>query len=661
MPRPLPHALDENAPPTPPGVLFKRLASLAWSHKRNALPALTATSATDLATLAAVFAQGLAIDTITQLAKSPRNPGREPGGASSGASDSAATTDQLTSLDALPAFLRPPADWAPNRHVDTIAHDDIAQRLHDNALRFAQRVTDEHFAQTCLIDLRVRLYDKLQSLSFSFFDAADSGQLINRVTGDVHSVRMFIQGVMVRGVVALVAAVIFLLFLLSTNTTLTLIALAAFPLQAIAMGIYGRVTKPKFKRQAELVDKLIHRFQESIAGVRVIRSFGAERQAVDRLNDASAHARDHRLHLAKDQALAIPVVQASGILTTALLLGFGISFIINDANTSAPDPFTLGTLWIFFRLTRQLSGNLEAIVMVIAQAPEALAGAERVFKLLDEPPEISSPDHISSTGRKPGDDSTGAPTITFNNVSFAYEPEAPVLTDISFTAMPGATVAVVGPTGSGKSTLLALLARFYDPDTGSITVDNTDLRDINLSQHRARLGIVFQEPFLFSNTVTENTSFARPGTDEASLYEALEDADAREFVDDLDEQLDTIIGERGVSLSGGQRQRLTIARALVHDPDILILDDATGAVDPLTEARIQAALDDQRPDRSRPRTTFIVAHRLSTLRTADTILVLDKGRLVAQGTHSELMETPGHYKEAALIQLALDEQTEGDP
>ncbi|MEM1423974.1 MAG: ABC transporter ATP-binding protein, partial [Planctomycetota bacterium] len=585
----------------------------------------------------------------------------------------------LTSFDALPAFLQPPADWTGTQIVLAIAAAVLTLGVVVSALRFAQRVTDEHFAQACLVDLRVRIYDKLQSLSFSFFDAADSGQLINRVTGDVHSVRMFIQGVMIRAVVALVAASIFLAYLLSTNTTLTLIALAAFPLQAIAMGIYGRVTKPKFKRQAELVDTLIHRFQESIAGVRVIRSFGAERQAVDRLNDASAHARDHRLRLAKDQAIAIPVVQATGMLTSALLLGFGVIYIINDANTDAPDPFTLGALWIFFKLTRQLAGNLEAIVMVIAQAPEALAGAERVFKLLDEPAEIESPGgnglrQVSApspggTGLRPvssasptpprsetGATPTGAPTITFRNVSFAYDPEAPVLTDISFTAEPGATVAIVGPTGAGKSTLLALLARFYDPDTGAITVNDRDLRDIDPAHHRARIGTVFQEPFLFSNTVAANTAFAHPNADADTLRSALESADAQEFVDDLDERLDTIIGERGVSLSGGQRQRLTIARALLHDPDILVLDDATGAVDPITEARIQAALENNRADTDRPRTTFIVAHRLSTLRKADTILVLERGALVAQGTHDELMKTEGHYREAALIQLDLDER-----
>ncbi|GAB4545930.1 MAG: ABC transporter ATP-binding protein [Phycisphaerales bacterium] len=651
MPRPLPHALDENAPPTPPGVLLRRLGALAWSHRLNALPALGATSATELATLGAVFAQGLAIDTITQLAQSAK-----PGGASGGAS-----ATNLTAFDQLPAFLQPPDHWSPTTLIIALACAVLSLGLIVGALRYAQRVTDEHFAQACLVDLRTRLYNAIQSLSFSFFDAADSGQLINRVTGDVHSVRMFIQGVMVRGLIALVAAAIFLSYLLSTHFTLTLIALAAFPLQAIVMAHYGRVTKPKFKKQAELVDALIHRFQESISGVRVIRSFGAERAAVDRLNDASARARDHRLELARDQALAIPVVQSTGVLTSALLLGFGVTFILSDRAAQVPDPFTLGALWIFFRLTRQLAGNLESIVMVIAQAPEALAGAERVFKLLDEPPEIQSPHTDPNPGRKPGGETTttGAPSITFDNVSFAYDPESPVLTDISFTVQPGATVAIVGPTGAGKSTLLALLCRFYDPDSGRITIDDTDLRDLQLHDYRARLGVVFQEPFLFSNTIIENTSFARPGTDIPRLNRVLEDADAREFVDELDEGLETIIGERGVSLSGGQRQRLTIARALLHDPDILILDDATGAVDPLTEARIQTALDDQRAQHDRPRTTFIVAHRLSTLRKADTILVLDHGRLVAQGSHHELMETAGHYREAALIQLALDEHDEG--
>ncbi len=650
MPRRIPRALDQNAEPIPLGRLLLRLAALGWSHKKAAAPALAATAATVLATLAAVFAQGLAIDTITQLAPDPKTGAIEPG------TNAPTTTSPpaLTSFDALPPFLQPPADWSHNHIIFAIAAAVLALGLLVALLRYAQRVTDEHFAQACLVDLRARLYHKIQSLPFAFFDAADSGQLINRVTGDVQSVRMFIQGVMVRGVISLIAAVIFLAYLLSSNTTLTLLALTAFPIQIIVMGIYGRVTKPKFKEQAELVDKLIHRFQESIAGVRVIRSFGAEEPAVDRLNQASAQARDHRIRLARDQALAIPSAQATTILVTALIVGYGVVSIIRDANTQAPDPFTLGALWIFLRLTFQLSQNLQAIVMVIAQAPEALAGAERVFKLLDEPADITTPKHHTAP------DPASTPKITFDNVTFAYEPGAPVLQNISFSAPPGSTIAIVGATGSGKSTLLALLARFYDPDEGSISVDNHDLRTLDLEQHRARIGFVFQEPFLFSNTIAENTGFARPNTDQATLYRALQDADAREFVDELDEQLETIIGERGVSLSGGQRQRLTIARALVHNPDILILDDATGAVDPLTEARIQQALQNQRQSPDQPRTTFIVAHRLSTLRKADTILVLDQGRLVAQGSHHELMETPGHYKEAALIQLALDED-EDDP
>ncbi len=656
--RRIPHALDENAPPTPLGTLLRRLAILGWWHKWSAAPALLAAIGAKLAVVGAAFVQGLAIDTITQLAPQKSDESDEAPAIVPGVAD-------VEALDDFPGFLQPPSDWEPLTLVLVIAAAVLVFGLLVAISRYAQRVTDEHFAQACLVDLRSRLYRRLQSLSFDFFDAADSGQLINRLTGDVHSVRMFLQGVMVRGLIALVAGVVFLAALFATNATLTLIAIAALPLQAIVMARYGYVTKPKFKRQAELVDRLIHRFQESIAGVRVIRSFGAERAAVVRLNDASANARDHRLQLAVDQARAIPVAQATTVLTSALLIGFGIAFILQDRAANAADALTLGSLWFFFRLMRQLSGELEAIVMVIAQAPEAMAGAERVFKLLDEEPSIADHEHSNNgslawnPGRRPGDAGASVGPITFDNVSFAYDPGSPVLENVSFTVEPGATVAIVGPTGSGKSTLLGLLCRFYDPDDGRILVGEADLRDLPVHEHRARIGVVFQEPFLFSNTVFENTAFANPQADPDHIAQALRDADAEEFVRELDEEMETIIGERGVSLSGGQRQRLTLARALVRNPEILILDDATGAVDPITEARIQSALDRRRDASERPRTTFIVAHRLSTLRKADTILVLDHGRLVATGSHHELMETPGHYKEAALIQLALDEQ-EGD-
>lgn len=601
--------------------LIRRLLGIAWEHKVAALPALLTTIALQLLTLAELAGQGLAIDLIRRQADPDAPPPEWPFG------------------------ITPPEEWSFLQTIVILGVVVLLLSLLSGAARFGTRVCDELFVQSCIVDLRVRLYDKLQRLGFRYFDTHDTGQIINYVTSDAQSVRSFIQGVMIRLVIAAATLSVFLTYMLREHVWLTLACLTVIPVQVAVMVRYGRKTRPRFLTQARLVDRLVKRLAESIAGVRVIRAFGREKAQAAWFGEAATAAMEHRISIGVSQGVHIPVIQAGNILSLAVLIGVGGYLVMLGP---AEGGLALGTLWIFRGLLGRLGSQAEAIVQVVASAPEALAGAQRVFNLIDEPVQIDSPENARAVDGVHGG-------IVFEHVSFRYAPDQPVvLEDISFEAKAGETVAIVGPTGSGKTTLLQLIARFHDPTEGRVLLDGEDLRTYDVETLRAGIGVVFQDPFLFSNTIGANVAFGRPDAGEDAVRDVAAAAAADGFIAEQDQAYDTIIGERGVSLSGGERQRLTIARALLVDPPVLLLDDPTGSVDAVTESQIQAALDDYRQRGSAkgsPRTTFIVAHRLSTLRRADRVIVLEGGRIAATGTHEALMEVDGHYRRAAELQL----------
>lgn len=594
-----------------------RLWMIGWRHRWAAVPAMLATLGLQLATLGAFLFQGLAIDVLR------------------------AHTDAGAPSIPWPLGLQPGSDWSLAQTMAAVSAAVLVFSLLLLIARVAVRVTDEHFIQRVVIDVRNQLYAKLQRLSFAYFDRNDTGQIINRMTSDVQSMRSFVQGVMVRSVIAVVSLGVFLVYMLSVHVGLTAACLVALPLQAVLLTMFHRLVKPRFLRQRELEDRVVNELSESISGVRVIRAFGRERDMLARFEPSVEEACEHRVGIARLHGTYMSGVHAAPLLAMAVLVGFGGWLVIQGPDAGG---ITLGAVWVFAGLLERLGSQVSIIAQVIGQAPEAIASTERIMEILEEP----TPIEVRAGAIEPA---SFQGRVEFRDVWFGYVPDEPVLRGVSFVVEPGQTVAVVGPTGCGKSTLLALIARFYDPDRGQVLIDGVDVRDLSPAALRRAIGVVFQEAFLFSTSIRSNVAFADPAIDESVIERAIDDARARDVIEESPHGLKTIVGERGVSLSGGQRQRLTIARALAIEPAVLILDDATGAVDAITEAEILAALAQREPKR----TMFMVAHRLSTLRQADQILVLDRGELVDAGTHEELLGRPGHYRAVAMIQLALSE------
>ena len=368
-------------------------------------------------------------------------------------------------------------------------------------------------------------------------------------------------------------------------------------------------------------------------GVQVVKGFGRQQQEIDKFAAANRAVMDQKKQIFWKLSLFQPIMGFLTQINMIVLLGYGGYLVVKGQL-----PLGAG-LFVFANLLQQFANQVGQVTNIANSIQSSLTGAQRVFEVLDAPLEVESP-------ASPNRSIPLAAHVRFEKVDFGYRPESPVLDGISFEARPGQCVAMVGATGAGKSTLLSLIARFYDPTAGRVLIDGIDARQLDLDQLRRSVGLVFQESFLFSNTVAANIAFGHPEASQEQIERAAKIAAADEFIQDLSQGYDTVIGEYGSNLSGGQRQRLAIARAILLDPPILILDDAMAAVDPETEHEILAAMESA----MRGRTTFVVAHRLSTLRRADLVLVFDRGRIVQSGTHEQLMQQDGHYFEAASLQ-----------
>jgi len=486
-------------------------------------------------------------------------------------------------------------------------------------------------------ELRTRVFDKLQRLSFRFFDENASGSIINRVTSDVQSVRSFVDGVLLQGAIMLLSLGLYLAYMLSTHVGLSLASLLLTPAIWWLTKRFSAWARPAYQQGRELVDDVVLAMSEGIHGIQVTKTFGLEPHQLERFGQKNAAVQQQQQSIFKRVSRFGPTVGFIGHIDVAVLLVYG-GYLVSQAT------LTIGNLIVFAGLLQQFSGQVSSMAGIINTLQQSLAGARRVFEVLDAQLEVESPKNPRALPIQVGH-------VRFEGVAFAYNAGEPVLERLDFEAKPGQRVAILGLTGAGKTTLLGLIPRFHDVTSGRVTLGGVDVRELQIDELRRKIGIVFQESLLFRSSIAENIAFGHPEASREQIERAAQVAGAHQFIVELPKGYDTVLEEGAVNLSGGQRQRIAIARALLLQPTILLLDDPTTAVDPATEHEVLGAMDDAMAGR----TTLVVANRLSTLRRADLILVLHDGLIVERGTHAELMELRGMYYRSAALQAADSE------
>ncbi len=475
--------------------------------------------------------------------------------------------------------------------------------------------------------MRDALYARLLRLSFGYFDRHQTGQLMSRATVDLQTIRFFLGYGLIffaQHVITILCVTTVLFFY---DWQLALIALAITPLLVGVAYRYSHVSHPVLRDVQQQLADVATVAEESIVGIHVVKSFAQEEQVEQRFRDASDRVFTRSVHANTQRALYVPLLTFLPMLAQAgVLLAAGHYVVQGD--------LTIGGFFAFNLLLMMLVMPLRMLGMWVGQAQRATASGERFFEVIDEPEEVADAPGAGELAPGPG-------RVTFAGVGFGYDPERPVLTGIDLEIEAGSTIALIGASGSGKTTLASLVPRFYDADEGRVLIDGVDVRDVTRRSLRREVGVISQDPFLFSTSVRDNIAFGVPDVSQELVEAAARAAQAHAFIEELPDGYDTVIGERGITLSGGQRQRLAIARALVIDPRILILDDATASVDASTESLIRAGL----AEAMRDRTTIVIAHRLSTISLADRVVVLEHGRIVASGTQSELLEHSAVFRE----------------
>jgi ATP-binding cassette subfamily B protein len=499
-------------------------------------------------------------------------------------------------------------------------------------------------------DLRERFYGHLQRLELAFFDGQQTGQLMSRATVDLQAIRFFLGYGLIFITQSMLTIVLACVVMLAINPLLAGLALLPAPLVVYVASRYNRVSRPAVQEVQQRIAELTAEAEESISGIRIVKAFAREEHQLHRFQRAVARVFDQSVYSTRLQATFSPLIGLLPQAGVALVLLVGGRAVIDGS-------LSLGNFTAFYTYTAMLAGPTRMLGMSMGMAQRAIASGNRLFEVLDREPRIESP-----PGAPPLPAGDGA--VELRGVTLRYDglPSAAsdidhagggsmsdaALTAVDLEVKAGSTVALVGPSGSGKTSLVGLVARLYDPSEGSVLVDGVDVREVDAASLRSQVAFVADDSFLFSSTVAENIGYARPGASREEIETAARRAQADAFIRDLPGGYDTVVGERGLTLSGGQRQRVAIARALLADPRILILDDATSSVDATTEAAIKRGLREAMAGR----TTFVIAHRLSTVSLADEVVVIDGGRIVDRGTHEELLEGCGFYREIAEHGLA---------
>ncbi|MEO9254501.1 MAG: ABC transporter ATP-binding protein [Tepidiformaceae bacterium] len=503
---------------------------------------------------------------------------------------------------------------------------------------YLQSYMGEFIAQRVAFDLRRDFYERVQTLSFSFHDKIETGQLMSRATVDVENCRQFLslgllRAVYTAGLFLVVAGIILVL-----NWQLALLVFISIPLVGLVSIYMSNKTRPLWNAVQQQVGIETSVLQESITGMRVVKAFGQEDRQFAAFQAANWSVREKSLEANRIAAFNQPFL-------LWILNGVSLAIILYGGHLVIGGSLSIGTMVAFIEYRSQLAAPVRTLGFLVTMGTRAMSSGQRIFEVIDT---------VSDVVEKPG-----APELVgvqghvkFEDVSFSYSKRAQVVYDINIDAKPGQTIAVLGPTGSGKSTLLNLLSRFYDVTEGRITIDDHDIRDVTLESLRRNVGVVLQDVFLFTATVRDNIAYGKPDATDEEIQEAARVAHVHSFIASLPDGYDTWVGERGMTLSGGQKQRIAIARVMLMNPSVLVLDDSTSAVDMETELLIQQALATV----IKGRTSFVIAHRLRTVKQADQIIVVDKGRIVQCGKHDELVTQPGLYQEIYHLQLRDQEE-----